>query len=299
MELKYALEEYINYISVVDQKALTTIDSYHRDLNKYIYFLEKNNVLNIENVTFDHIQGYILSVSKKIKPSSINRNIVSIRTFHKYISEYHPMIENPTLFLQNKKVGRHLPKTIAKDDVIRILEFKETNQDEQLYHQCILEVLYGCGLRVSECCNLKLNQVHLQEGFFRVIGKGNKERMVPLNQHTISLLNTYLQSVRREWNKKNTSFVFINHLGNKLTRQYVNHFIKERVKVLGLNTHTSAHNFRHSFASHLLDGGADLRIVQELLGHADISTTQIYTHVQTERLKKSYLSAHPMNNKKR
>ena len=297
MTLNDALENYINYISVVDQKALTTIDAYQRDLNAYVNFMINLHIDDMNSITYDDIQKYIKKASFKKSATSINRSIVAIRCFHKYISEFYPEIENPTLFLQNKRVGRRLPKLISKEDVLNILNFQETNKDEQLYHQCILELLYGCGLRVSECCSLTLNQVHISEGFLRVIGKGNKERMIPINKYANSLLNTFIQSVRCEWNKKRLSYVFINHLGNKLTRQYVDKIIKDRCRSLSLNTHISAHSFRHSFASHMLDGGADLRIVQELLGHSDISTTQIYTHVQNERLKRSYLSAHPMNQK--
>ena len=155
-------------------------------------------------------------------------------------------------------------------------------------------MLYGCGLRVSECCELRLQQLHLKQGLVRVIGKGSKERMVPLHEEGIQALLQYLQYVRPQWEQTRSPYVFINHLGHPLTRQYVHQMIKRTLQSLGMSTAYSAHSFRHSFATHLLDGGADLRVVQELLGHSYIQTTQIYTHVQGRRLRQAYDAFHPL-----
>lgn len=295
MKIQEAIEEYIYHISIIDQKALTTISSYKSDLKKYYNYLINNEVENVEDVEYSNIQNFIQEYSYNKENTTINHLIGTIRCFHNYISQQYTMIINPTLYLKSSKVGRKLPITLNIEDVNSLLDYEEENKDKQLYHQCILEVIYGCGLRVSECCNLKQNQIHLQEGIVKVFGKGSKERLVPINRHAANLLSLYMQTTRKEWNKKNYAFVFVNHLGNRLTRQYVDTMIKKRANVLHLGHNISAHKFRHSFASHLLDGGADLRVVQELLGHSDIATTQIYTHVQTQRLKSSYLAAHPGN----
>lgn len=292
-----AFDDYIHYINVVDQKSLNTIDSYTRELTLYIdYMVKECNFTYVDEIFFDHIQDFLTFQDAVKKPSSLNHLIVVIRGFHKYVCESHNDIQNPAIYLINKKRGRKLPKLASVDEISKINACEDEDKDKQLYHQCILELLYGCGIRVSECCNLTINNIHLKEGFIKVLGKGEKERIIPINQYASSLLDLYLNTVRMDWNKHKLNNLFVNKLGNKLTRQYVDSMIKNRCKSLNIDKNISAHTFRHSFASHLLDANADLRIVQELLGHADIATTQIYTHIQHERLKSSYLKAHPMNN---
>lgn len=299
-KIKDALQDFIHHIHVIDQKSLATIDSYERELKAYTsYLINECKLEYITEIFYDHIQDYINILDETKKPSTINHVIVVIRSFHKYICEYHLDIHNPAIYIKNKKEGRKLPKLIGQSDLELLLNFEEENKDKQLFHQCILEVLYGCGIRVSELCNITLNNIHLKEGFIKVVGKGDKERIVPVNKYTISLLHTYIDTVRYEWNTKRLPYLFVNKIGNKLNRQYVDTMIHNRCKALNIEQNNiSAHSFRHSYATHMLDGNADLRVVQELLGHSDLSTTQIYTHVQNERLKKSYLNAHPLSNKK-
>lgn len=293
MEVKDALEEYIYHIKLIDQKAITTSTSYKRDLSKYTQYLINHGIHDMNEVTFNDIQEYLLSESLTSQPATINHYIVAIRGFHNYISDKYNEIINPARYLRSTKKGRKLPKVLSQDEIKAILSVKEKNEDKQVFHQCILEVLYGCGLRVSECCNLKMNQIHLQEGIIKTLGKGNKERLIPINETAINYMNLYIATIRSDWNKKRLNYVFINHLGNKLNREYVDKMIHRRAKVAKISKNVSAHTFRHSFATHLLEGDADLRSVQELLGHSDIATTQIYTHVQTSRLKSTYLKAHP------
>lgn len=298
MKIKDALEDYLYHIKLIDQKAMTTTKSYERDLNKYVTYLENKQIKQMNDIETNDIQEYLLEISLTSKPATINHYIVVIRNFHKYISGKYKEIYNPASYLRATKQGRKLPKFMNQEEVNAILNVKEENSDLHIFHQCILETLYGCGLRVSECCNLKMSQLHLQEGIIKTVGKGDKERLIPINETAINLLNLYIGTIRKDWNKKNLNNVFINRIGNKLNREYVDKMINKRAKSAGLSKHVSAHTFRHSFATHLLDGEADLRVVQELLGHSDIATTQIYTHVQTKRLKNAYLKAHPRNKTK-
>lgn len=297
--LEDAMQEYIHYINVIDQKALATIKSYKIELQSYIsYMLNEQAIKYVDELFFEHIQAYLSYMDSIKEASSINHALVVIKSFHKYICEYHPNMHNPAIYIKNKKEGRRLPKLISNTDLDAILAYEEENKDKQLFHSCILEVLYGCGLRVSEICSLKLSGLHICENFIKVVGKGNKERIVPVNDYTINILKCYIDTVRKDWNKNKLPYLFINIIGNPLNRQYVDSMIKHRCAALGIaHQNISAHSFRHTFATHMLDGKADLRIVQELLGHSDLSTTQIYTHVQNEKLKKTYLDAHPMHNK--
>lgn len=298
MTIQEALEDFRLYISVVDQKANTTIQSYMNDLFKYTKYLNSLSINDMEQISYKEIESFIHMLSKKNKASTINRMIVSIRNFHNYISSHYTTIANPSVFLKTVKKDKYLPNLINHSQINKLLNNNEDKSDKGIYHQCILEVLYGCGLRVSECCNLKLNQIHLQEGIIKVHGKGDKERIIPLNSQACNLLSFYIQNIRKHWNINHSPYVFINRLGNTLTRQYVHTMIKDKIKQLGMNENISAHTFRHSFATHLLEGGADLKVVQELLGHSDIGTTEIYTHVQKNRLKDIYLKTHPHSKNK-
>lgn len=306
MTLQEALEDYLYYIRAVDQKSLATIRSYESDLREYLTFMDERKIATIEDITHADIQDFLTSLEQPQpekdhpmmprKTSSLNRMITSIHMFHRYLSMTYPKLSNPSTHIRGRKKGMKLPLYFNPDDIANLLDsFDES--DQGLFEKAILELLYGCGLRVSELCSLTLNQMHLEQGFLRVIGKGDKERMVPMHEQCVKALRKYLEVVRIHWEKKRSSYVFINHLGNPLTRQYVHTLIKKKLKEQQLDERLSAHSFRHSFASHLLDGGADLRVVQELLGHHDIATTQIYTHIQDKRLKNAYEAFHPRNKK--
>lgn len=292
MQVKNAIEDYIHYISVVDQKQLTTIHSYKRDLTIYYNYLNRFDIENMDQINYEVMQDFLLEQNKEKKATSMNRMITTLRTFHQYISFTYSNIVDPSIYLHNQKIGRKLPKYFNEHDMKQLLDDFD-DSDIGIYHHTILELLYGCGLRVSECCELKLNQIHLEQGFIRCIGKGDKERMIPINKKAIEMVRCYLDVVRNGWIKKHSPYLFINSRGNHLTRQYVHTLIKKRLLLEDMDPTLSAHSFRHSFATHLLDGGADLRVVQELLGHGDIATTQIYTHVQNKRLKQAYTQFHP------
>lgn len=292
MNKEEALQEYLHYIRVIDQKSLATIRSYEQELREYIAFLQSKDIIQIEDVSYVILQEFLSLQSEQKKASSVNHLITSIHMFHRYLTMNYPRIPDPAMHIQGRKTTKRLPLYFNSKDIECLLDSFSAN-DMDLFHKAVLEILYGCGLRVSEVCELTLNQLHLEHGFLRVIGKGDKERMVPMHERSVQAVSAYLTLVRPSWIVRRSPYVFVNALGHQLTRQYVHTMIKERLRFCGLDERLSAHSFRHSFASHLLDGGADLRVVQELLGHSDISTTQIYTHIQNKKLKDAYASFHP------
>lgn len=292
MNIEEAKEDYIHYIRVIDQKSLATIASYTHDLNLYTMYLHEHGIDQMEDITIVHLQDFLAQESDKKAAGSVNHIIVSIHMFHRFVSMNHPDIDDPSQHIHGRKTAKKLPGYFNVHDIEILLDSFD-DSDEGLFEKAILEVLYGCGLRVSELCGMKMSMLHMDHGFLRVIGKGDKERMIPMHPRSIKALQDYIGFIRPQWMKKKSQQVFIKANGNPLLRQDVHKLIKARLQMLGLNASLSAHSFRHSFATHLLDGGADLRVVQELLGHRDISTTQIYTHIQNKKLKDAYTSFHP------
>ena len=292
MLIQDAFEDYIHNITIVENKSLKTVESYKRDLTTYQIYLQQKQIFTIEDIFIQDIQEFLEEQKQQKKPSSINHMITTLRMFHRYISVTYPTLHDPTIHLHFIKNDKKLPLYFNVHDIETLLDsFGQSDQD--LFYKALFEVLYGCGLRVSELIHITLTDLHLSQGYLKVIGKGNKERLIPMHQRSIDALEAYIKYVRINWQKNKTSLVFINALGHPVTRQYVHQLIKQKLAELQLNPNLSAHSFRHSFATHLLDGGADLRVVQELLGHADITTTQIYTHIQNKRLKEAYTNCNP------
>lgn len=292
MDLKEALLDYQYNLLMVEHKSSRTIHSYINDLQHYIRYLNDLGIHDVQSIRECDINDYLIELREDFTPATVNRRLASIRSFHRFLAQSDPKMIDPSRFLRGSKKQAHLPLYLNETEIKRILESFGTS-DLDILHKSIIELLYGCGLRVSECCSLRMKQLHLDQKIIRVTGKGNKERMLPLHAEGSTVLRQYVVYVRPQWEKTRSPYVFLNSRGMPLNRQYVHHMIKEKVRELGLNPHYSAHSFRHSFATHLLDGGADLRVVQELLGHSDIQTTQIYTHVQNKRLKQAYDSFHP------
>lgn len=296
MELQEAFADYRYYLQMNAHKSPRTIASYSHDLNDYLTYLQELGIHTAEEVRECDVQDYLIGMSEEFRPSTVNRALASIRSFHHFLSLQHPQLLDPTRFLKGAHAQQHLPRYLSVAQIKTILN-SFGGSDLDIFHKAILELLYGCGLRVSECCALRLNHVHPEQRVLRVCGKGDKERMVPLHEEGIQALTRYVQLVRPSWERKRLPQVFINSRGAVISRQYVHQMIKDTLERSGMDTGYSAHSFRHSFATHLLEGGADLRVVQELLGHSDISTTQIYTHVQGGRLKKVYDACHPFAGK--
>lgn len=295
MELWEALDNYLHYITSVDQKSVRTIQSYKQDLKKYLLFLNQHGMNTVEKITYQSVHDYILSMQSIYASSSINHAITSIRLFHEYCEvEYH--CANPSVYLKSSKAEKSLPRYLSVKDVNTLLT-PRSDKEQEICDVAILETIYGCGLRVSECTDLKVSQVSLSQNIVRVLGKGNKERLVPLNPSNSEAIRQYVNHVRKKRDCHKSAFLFLNHLGNPYSREQIHKMLKKRCKECKIDNRVSAHSLRHSFASHLLDGGADLRSVQELLGHSDISTTQIYTHIQNKRLKSAYDAFHPRNKK--
>lgn len=290
MNLHEALSDYKLNLSLVENKSKKTIEAYMSDLKHYIDYLNKENINNVEEVTILVVDNYLNSLTKEYSANSINRVLSSVRSFHKFISLNHESIKDPTLYIHTHKRNEHLPIYASVQD-LKVLFDSFSSNDIDIYHKTILLTLYSCGLRVSELCSLKRNDVHLSEKILKVSGKGDKERIIPIVDACVQQMELYLNFVRKNWQKKVIPNFFINQYGRVLTRQYVHNLIKKKCEECNLNQNLSAHSFRHSFASHLLDGNADLRIVQELLGHSDIQTTQIYTHIQNKRLVNAYDNA--------
>lgn len=290
MEIHESIEDYLRFIRVVEHKSTATIASYANDLAHYATYLTSQNIVDLNAIDYRVLQDFLASLTTR-NSNSVNHVITVLRMYHRYLFITY-QIQDPTSHLCSKKSSRSLPQYFNMQDIERLLDSFQ-NDDLDLFHKAMLELLYGCGLRVSELCNIQLNQLHLDQGFLRIIGKGDKERFIPMHQRSIGVVRQYLDFVRPSWEKKRMSQVFLNEYGHKVTRQYVHILIKTKLAELNLNPKLSAHSFRHSFATHLLDGGADLRVVQELLGHQDIATTEIYTHIQDKRLKDAYFSFHP------
>ncbi len=290
MDLHEALSDYKLNLSLVENKSKKTIEAYMSDLTHYINYLNQKNINNVEEITILTVDNYLNSLTKEYSSNSLNRVLASVRSFHKFISLNHESIKDPTLYIHTHKHNEHLPIYASVQD-LKVLFDSFSNSDIDIYHKTILLTLYSCGLRVSELCSLKRNDVHLSEKILKVTGKGDKERIIPIVDACVQQMELYLNLVRKNWQKKTLSNFFINQYGRVLTRQYVHNLIKKKCEECNLNPNLSAHSFRHSFASHLLDGNADLRIVQELLGHSDIQTTQIYTHIQNKRLVNAYDNA--------
>lgn len=290
MDLHEALSDYKLNLSLVENKSKKTIEAYMSDLSRYIEYLNQQNINNVEEITILTVDNYLNSLTKEYSANSVNRVLASVRSFHKFISLNHESIKDPTLYIHTHKHNEHLPIYASVQD-LKVLFDSFSNSDIDIYHKTMLLTLYSCGLRVSELCSLKRNDVHLNEKILKVTGKGDKERIIPIVDACVQQMELYLNLVRKNWQKKTIPNFFINQHGRVLTRQYVHNLIKKKCEECNLNPNLSAHSFRHSFASHLLDGNADLRIVQELLGHSDIQTTQIYTHIQNKRLVNAYDNA--------
>lgn len=292
MNWEDTLKNYESHITYIDRKSTQTINNYLNDLKHYSQFFIELKV-NPDEIKTKQINEYLQEVNNRCANSTVLRTKTSIVSFHKFLSQYYKLKLNPATSIQKiKKIYRY-PKTINSANINKILE--ENHSEHELFHIAMFDVLYSCGLRVSELVNLNLNQLYLEQGYIRVIGKGDKERIIPMADITKKNLKEYIDKNRFLWLKNKSNYVFIKPDGKQVNRQYVYNSLKNRCKEIGLDIDISPHKLRHSFATALLNGGADLRIVQELLGHSDISTTQIYTHVEGKRMHDAYNKFHPMN----
>jgi integrase/recombinase XerD len=290
------LDEFSDALWLEDGLSRNTLDSYRRDLNKFADWLEAKRGAALLQTTHADIQGYLghLLLKQKAKASSTGRNISSLKRLFRYLFRQNKVGIDPTLQIDTPKLPRNLPKTLSEADVELLLNAPDTQTPLGLRDRTMLEVLYATGLRVSELVTLRVTQVSMDMGVVRVMGKGSKERLVPLGEVALDWLRRYLADGRAVLLGRQTcDAMFVTARADAMTRQMFWYLIKKHARQGGLQTAPSPHTLRHAFATHLLNHGADLRVVQMLLGHTDISTTQIYTHVARERLKTLHKDHHP------
>ena len=296
------LKEYHYYLISELHLSSNTWHSYESDVEKYIDFIVKNYKINDpKDIQVSHLRNYIDSLNrKKIEPSSQSRKLSAIKSFHKFLMKEKYVTINITTSIDLPKQVKKLPTVLSIEEVDMLLNTLNTETPLETRNKAMIELTYASGLRVSELIDLKLSDLHLDAGFVQIHGKGNKERIVPMGEIAIDSLNYYIENARHLLLKKHTDFVFINGRdGSQMTRQAFFLIIKDKVKQAGIKKEISPHKLRHSFASHLLKNGVDLRLIQELLGHEDISTTERYTHIQNEDMIKTYEYAHPRARKAR
>lgn len=290
--LEQNLHKFLNYISVEKGLSRNTVESYERDIKKFNSYYKDNG---LSDITKKEILQFLSYLNKDgLSPASISRNIVSLRSFYKFLVSEKEIVSDPTENLESPKKWNRLPKTLSYDEIDRLINHNKGNNPSGIRDDAMIELLYACGLRVSELVSLKMNNINLDTGFLITIGKGKKERIVPVGEIALNKIRRYLFSGRANLLKaKRSDFLFVTWSGTAMTRQGFWKLIKKYAKEAGIKKAFSPHTLRHSFATHLLDHGADLRAVQMMLGHSDISTTQIYTHVSRERLKKVHNEYHP------
>jgi len=285
---------FLNYVRVERGLAANTVEAYGRDLGKFARFCQARQ-LAPPRVERRHVADFLGHLYQQgLDSRSVARTLVAVRNFFRFLRQENVLRRDPTEHIESPRTWKRLPKFLTVAEVEQLLAAPEERTPRGLRDAAMLEVLYATGLRVSELVNLKVSDVQLEAGYLRCLGKGSKERVVPLGRKATAALEAYLRRGRPALVKPRSSpHLFLTRLGRKMTRHNFRRLLGERGRAAGIRTHLSPHTLRHSFATHLLERGADLRAVQLLLGHADISTTQIYTHVAQERLKQIYRTYHP------
>lgn len=295
------VDEFLTHLSVGNHYSQRTIESYGLDLRQFLQFLEEEEVNKLEAVDHILLRKYLTALKQvKMAKSSIARKIACIRTFFKFLCKQGYLSDNPAKGVTSPRREKRLPEFMYPDEINALLTMPDQSQKLGIRDQAILEVLYSSGLRLQEVVNLKMEDLDLSRGYLRVFGKGSKERLTPLGGVANRVLQRYLREVRpclltnASSQAESQNNVFLNYRGTRLSGRSIQRMVLKYLKKLAiLNRKITPHSFRHTFATHLLENGADLRAVQELLGHVDISTTQIYTHVTKERIRSVYLKSHP------
>ncbi len=298
MNWENEIKEFKTFLKIENGLSDNSINAYITDLNKLIDFLKSSGYENVnpEDVKLSHLKEMMQWISENdISPRTQARIISGIKAFYKFMLIEEKLEKNPTALLQAPKIGRKLPEVLSIEEIDAIINSIDTKKPEGQRNKAILETLYSCGLRVSELIDLKISNLFFESGFIKIEGKGSKERLIPISTKAIKEINLYLSEYRRLLNidPRDEDVLFLNRRGRKLSRVMIFTIIKNQVKELGLKKNISPHTFRHSFATHLIDGGANLRAVQEMLGHESIITTEIYTHLDKEYLKDTMTRFHP------
>lgn len=297
MEISSAVEQFYEYILLEKGLSPRSVEAYQIDLRQYTGFLNDAGVLKLDDVELHHLENLLKDFRKGgFSQASIARKISAIRSFHKFCYSENLAKNDPAEFLVSRRPVQRLPKVIPSESMAALLDLPSEFTPAGRRDRAMLEMLYGCGLRISELVNLKIGQLHLDDGIVRIVGKGDKTRFVPLGSYARKFLTTYLESGRPDLlvkAKKDSGIIFLNMQGNPLTRVGAYLIVRKYLDRAFPDKHYSPHTLRHSFATHLMEGGADIRIVQELLGHVSIATTQIYTHLERSHLREIITSYHP------
>ena len=297
MQWMDAIKSFKMHLRLEKSMAQPTIEAYLHDVEKIYQFFESQGIKVLPlDVKIVHIQQFIEWLNGySIAPRSQARILSGLRAFYKFLVLDNKIEKDPTELIEFPKLGRKIPDVLTVQEIDHIQDIIDLSEPEGHRNKAIIEIMYGCGLRVSELVQLKISNLYLNDGFIRVIGKGNKERLVPIGSQSIKELNLYLQHHRNHIpiQKGFEDIVFLNRRGKNLTRIMVFTIVKQLAEKAGIKKKISPHTFRHSFATHLIEGGADLRAVQEMLGHESILTTEIYTHIDREFLREAIMMYHP------
>ncbi|NCB06979.1 MAG: site-specific tyrosine recombinase XerD [Bacteroidia bacterium] len=288
---------YENYLKLEKSLSMNSVAAYIYDVNKLIDFLDKEyKRISPDKVKLQHLKSFVEWLNERgVSPRTQARTISGIKSFYKYMLIEGKVTNDPTSLLESPKIGRKLPDVLSMEEIDMLIEAVEMEKSEGQRNKAMLETLYSCGLRVSELVNLKLTNLFFEQGFIKVEGKSEKERLVPVSNRAVDEINKYLSGYRKKLkiSKESENVLFLNRRGKKLSRVMIFTIIKNLSEKIGLNKKISPHTFRHSFATHLINGGADLRAVQEMLGHESILTTEIYTHLDRDYLKSTIHQFHP------
>lgn len=288
----FPLEEFLSYLSVEKGLAVNSIEAYRQDLSQYRDFLARKKITDLARMKRDEIIQFLLREKDRgLESTSLARWLVAIKLFHRFLVKEGRLREDITSVLESPRLWRKLPQFLTQAEMEKILEEPKPKNAAGIRDRALLEILYATGMRVSEAVGLRTEEINLESAFLKCRGKGGKERLVPLGEVAIDSLQTYLEKARKRLPQN--EFLFVGPRGRPLTRQRVWQLIRKYAREAGIQKKITPHTFRHSFATHLLERGADLRVVQELLGHADIATTQIYTHVSRDYLKSVHARFHP------
>lgn len=289
------INDYLHYLTIERGLSLNTRKSYERDLLQYLHYLSDEQITSWQDVDRYVVINYLEKMhDEKKAPATVTRMITSLRRFHQFLRQERLTDHDPMQHIDTPKKVQKLPSTLSLTEVERLIETPDTTKNLGIRDRAILEVMYATGMRVSELVGLKLSDLHLSLGLVQTLGKGDKERIIPLGDYAIQWLERYLDEARPLLvANPSETHVFVNHHGTGLSRQGIWKNLKQLVREAGINKEVTPHTLRHSFATHLLENGADLRTVQELLGHADISTTQIYTHITKKRMTDVYKQHFP------
>ncbi len=293
--MDHLLTEFLNFLQIEKNAALNTVVSYQNDLTRYLEFLRARGTTELSQIRPADILALIQTLRDvNYAPTTTARNLSAIRMFHRFLMRENYLDHDPTANISLPKLPKYLPDTLSQFEIERILAQPDSSTPTGLRDKAMLEVLYAAGLRVSELISLHISDLFFSEGFIRVFGKGSKERLVPIGEQAIHFTELYLRKVRPALSRAvSGDSLFLNPRGKSLSRMGFWLILRRYVNLAGISKKVSPHTFRHSFATHLIEGGADLRAVQEMLGHADISSTQIYTHLDREFLKEVHRNFHP------